>query len=92
MSRDKVMEAMYQTAGFGGEGAYTSEGMDILQTVMERNRIAVVDAMERLQRPCDELLVKCRFEGQLVPCDQLFKKSFGQYGHCCTFKSDGNRL
>lgn len=92
VSRDKMMEAIYQTSGFGGEGTYTSEGMEILQTVMERNRIDVVEAMERLQRPCHELLVKCRFEGQLVPCDQLFKKSLGQYGLCCTFEIDGNRL
>lgn len=92
VTRNKMMSIIYQAVGFAGEGVYNEEGITILQTVLEENHMNAVDIMEKLQQPCNEMIIKCRLEDKLIPCEEIFKSSLGQYGYCCAFNNDEKRL
>lgn len=42
-----------------------------------------------IQMSCDELFVKCQFEGKFVECSNLFQPVTSQYGLCCAFNKNG---
>lgn len=85
VSRERMLQAIYQTSGFVDNIDYDVADLELLSTVFEMNRYGVRQMMVTLQQPCDELFVKCRWEDEIVPCDRLFQQTFAYYGNCCTF-------
>ncbi|KAG5667100.1 hypothetical protein PVAND_015099 [Polypedilum vanderplanki] len=56
-----------------------------LYNVLNDNRFDVKLTMRKLLYPCSKLLVKCRWEGQIVDCKELFQPSETYQGYCCSF-------
>lgn len=83
-----MLTAIYQTPGFVDNIVYNETDLLILQNVLSNNRYTVREVMDFLQQPCNELFVKCRWEGEYYPCGDLFKPSLAHHGSCCTFNKD----
>lgn len=38
-----------------------------------------------MMQPCDKLLLRCAWEGQVIDCDKIFKPIKTPEGFCCAF-------
>lgn len=59
--------------------------MDILNEIVTANRYDVGAAMLKLRITCKDLLWRCRFEGVIMDCMQLFRYAGTYNGWCCSF-------
>jgi hypothetical protein len=62
-----------------------TKNLEILQKVMIQNRYSIDSAMQKLMFPCSDLLVKCRWAGEIVDCRKIFKPTETTNGYCCGF-------
>jgi acid-sensing ion channel, other len=56
-----------------------------LQEILQANRFTVDLAMKRLMYPCTKMIHRCRWEGKIVDCKQMFSISETYQGYCCSF-------
>lgn len=63
----------------------------MLDTVFRANNITPAAVMASLVQPCDEIMIKCRWQGKMVPCKEIFDSSLTYFGSCCSFNSN-NRM
>lgn len=89
VTKETILRGIYQTPGFVDFIEYNETDLEIMQEVLFNNRYDVARAMSFLQQPCDELFVRCRWQGTFYPCDELFKPSTAYHGSCCTFNKYG---
>lgn len=75
-------------AGFIDKIEYNVTELRVLDDLIELNNLTIVDVMKSLIQPCDELLIKCKWENRLVECSSLFDASETYYGNCCTFNKN----
>lgn len=90
VSREILLQAIYQTPGFVDNIIYNKTDLKILQNVLTFNRYGVSETMALLQQPCGELFVKCSWEHNILPCNELFKPSLAYHGNCCTFNKNND--
>lgn len=57
----------------------------ILQNLLQKNRFSIGNAMERLMYQCENLLVRCRWAGEIVDCNSIFSTTETTFGYCCGF-------
>ncbi|KAJ6643932.1 Sodium channel protein Nach, partial [Pseudolycoriella hygida] len=84
------MRYLSQGSAFTSNIAYNVYELSVLQTILNENRVSTVKAMEAINLPCSDLLVRCRFEYQIQPCMELFEQSISYLGICCTFNGQNN--
>lgn len=63
----------------------STSDVSLLQNLLLQNRYDVYSTMQNLMVPCNDMLVKCRFDGQTVDCARLFERSYTWQGYCCSF-------
>ncbi|XP_063242547.1 sodium channel protein Nach-like [Bacillus rossius redtenbacheri] len=56
-----------------------------LEKVLLKHNLTMETLMLKLTQPCSSLLVKCKWRGQLVPCDSLYSMHKTDAGFCCSF-------
>lgn len=59
--------------------------LQLVQDVLLDNRFDVQLTMKKLTFPCTKLLYRCRWEGVIVDCKELFTISETYQGYCCSF-------
>lgn len=64
---------------------YNRTELELLQSILTKNRYDVMTTMYELMQPCDQLLYRCRWEGEETECMKIFKKSETYQGYCCSF-------
>lgn len=80
-----------QSVGFFTTATYNETELNIMQNIVNKTSYSVQQVIELMQCPCDELLLRCRFEGEVVPCQNIFKPVVSQYGLCCTFNKNNTQ-
>lgn len=61
------------------------EYLTVLQDLLYANRYHMESAMEKLMFPCNDLLIRCRWAGEIVDCKKIFAVTESSLGYCCGF-------
>lgn len=89
-SRENISRMFQQSTGFfTNTPRYDANELKILQNIVDANRYSIQNVMDMVQYSCDEMFVRCHFEGKPINCSVLFTPTISQYGHCCTFNQKG---
>lgn len=51
------------------------------------NYVSVKNIFREIEPSCKEMLIKCKLESNVIPCEKLFRTSLTRDGHCCSFNS-----
>ncbi|XP_063706173.1 sodium channel protein Nach-like [Culicoides brevitarsis] len=62
--------------------------LELMQNLLQENRYDVFMTMQGLMVPCNDMIVKCRYNGEIVDCARLFERSYTWQGYCCSFNID----
>lgn len=83
---EEIIQRIKYTAGYTNliSIANFSE-LNYLQDLMQENRFDVQATMKKLMLPCTKLLYRCRWEGVIMDCKELFSVSETYQGYCCSF-------
>ncbi|XP_055316922.1 sodium channel protein Nach-like [Sitodiplosis mosellana] len=84
-SRENISRMFEQSSGFFTTIAYDVNELKVLQNIVDTNRYLIQNVMDMVQTSCDDVFVRCRFEGKPINCSDLFQPSTSQYGLCCIF-------
>lgn len=63
----------------------TQSDLDEMDIVLEEHKITMKDVYNFTSLDCDEILQRCKWEGKIQPCNELFKKEIGVMSYCCSF-------
>lgn len=86
VTSDDLLRMIKYTAGFTNSiNKFNVTELPVLQEILQNNRFTVDLAMKKLMYPCSKMLYRCRFEGVIVDCKQLFSISETYQGYCCSF-------
>jgi hypothetical protein len=73
-------------AGFTNSlSKFDASELPYLQELLQENRFDVQLTMKKLMYPCNKLLYRCRWEGKIVDCKEIFAASETYQGFCCAF-------
>lgn len=86
ITRDMAFDFMGQSAGFIDNIDYNVEELWQMDDILSANNLTTEMVAEYLHQPCADLIFKCRWEFELVPCKDIFEASMTYHGSCCTFK------
>lgn len=81
-----ALDFMGQSAGFIDNIEYDVEQLWQMDAILSANNYTTEMVAKYLHQPCAELIVKCRWEFKIVPCEEIFEVSMSYHGSCCTFK------
>lgn len=74
------------TYGFIYDGIrYPKKDLDILEEVLTLNNLHILNFIDEISWNCSDLLFRCRFKDEIVPCDELFQVAHTFQGYCCSF-------
>lgn len=80
-----------QSIGFFATVPYNQTELNILENIVNKSSYSVRDVMDQMQTTCDEMLLKCRFEGKNINCSDIFRPITSQYGLCCIFNKNNTQ-
>lgn len=82
----EIMRRIKFTAGFTNPiNVFNASELPYLQQLLQDNRFDVQLTMKKLMYPCTKLLYRCRWEGTIVDCKEIFSVSETYQGYCCSF-------
>ncbi|XP_017077784.1 sodium channel protein Nach isoform X2 [Drosophila eugracilis] len=64
---------------------YSKEDIDQMESVLSLNNLTIQQFVEHLRWDCNEILYRCRFNGNILDCSKIFQLSKTFFGHCCSF-------
>ncbi|KAF9813186.1 hypothetical protein SFRURICE_015675 [Spodoptera frugiperda] len=72
------------------DGKSTLSGqLEILDDLLASSNTTLADMMMSHAPNCDEdMIIKCRYQKRMVPCQQLFEKRLTYWGVCCVMRPD----
>lgn len=86
VTTEDLMSRIKYTAGFTNPiGPVDPKKLPYLQDILSENRFDVQTTMKKLMYPCTKLLSRCRWEGIIVDCKEIFKIVETYQGYCCGF-------
>lgn len=85
VTRDMAFDFIGQSAGFIDNIEYNTEDLWQMDTILAANNFTTKMVAEYLHQPCSDLIVKCRWEFEMVSCKDIFETSMTYHGSCCTF-------
>lgn len=59
--------------------------LDEMDIVLNEHNITMKDVYNFTTPNCDEILQRCKWEGKIQSCNDLFKKKLGSLNYCCSF-------
>lgn len=91
ISREDVRAAMPMLMGYNQYRELDQNAVDLLDTVFRLNGYSADDVFRKIEPSCAEMILRCKWEHQTVPCRKMFKTSHTRDGHCCTFNGNDDR-
>lgn len=86
INKDEMIRLLRLTDGFMDKlDNVSSTELTFLQDLLIKNRYEVYTTMQNLMVPCNDMIVKCRFDGINIDCARLFERSYTWQGYCCSF-------
>lgn len=74
----KIWEAIYPKNHY-------PEELDKLQQILTANRLSLSDLFNSISPNCTDLLIMCRLNGKIKPCETMVHPILTPYGVCCAF-------
>lgn len=74
---------------FQGVGSATADDYTRLHQALQENHMSVLDLAKALAPDCNEMLQRCRWNGNDVRCDTLYQPVDTTEGSCCAFNYYG---
>lgn len=74
---------------FQGIGNATKEEYDKLHSILQQNKMNVLNLTKILAPSCSDMLERCRWKGTDTRCDELFQTVETSEGFCCSFNYYG---
>ncbi|XP_053966053.1 sodium channel protein Nach [Anastrepha ludens] len=82
----QIIVALSISNGFiSDNNSPSKDDIDLLEKLMQINNISMLAFMENVHWKCDQFLIRCRFQMQIVECEKLFQASRTFFGYCCSF-------
>ncbi|XP_013161544.1 PREDICTED: sodium channel protein Nach-like [Papilio xuthus] len=72
-------------AFFSPDVFYRLDDLEIIENVLDYNKVDVETAGLNLTASCEESISRCRWGGHFLNCTKLFKMVLTTYGFCCMF-------
>ncbi|CAH2063910.1 unnamed protein product, partial [Iphiclides podalirius] len=72
-------------AFFSPDVTYKLTDLENIQSILDYNSIDIETAGLNLTESCEESITRCRWQGDIVKCSQLFEMTLTAYGFCCIF-------
>lgn len=88
ISQLQFLSYINQTGGFIDQIQYNTNDLKILDDIFAFNKLTPTQVMSALIQPCDELLARCRWRDEIIPCNTIIETTFSEYGICCTFNKN----
>lgn len=92
VSKTDLLKYLTYGSAFTNILEYNANEMNILQSILNENKISVAETLASIRQPCSDFLFRCRFEYQIRSCKELFQESLSYLGMCCTFNGKKNFL
>ncbi|XP_037716564.1 sodium channel protein Nach [Drosophila subpulchrella] len=81
-----ILRKLYIFYGFMfDDERYSSQDIEEMETLLFLNNLTIQQFVEHLRWDCDEILYRCRFNGDILDCSKIFQLSKTFFGHCCSF-------
>lgn len=80
-----------QSIGFFAVTSYNRSELKILENIVNSTSLQIREVMDDMQTTCDNMMLKCRFEGNNLNCSDIFKPMVSQYGLCCIFNKNNTQ-
>lgn len=61
-----------------------------MDRLLKFTNISMLDVYYFTEEQCDEYLIKCRWEGRIQSCENLFRRTVTIFGICCSFNFEEN--
>lgn len=90
-SHDDLRRMFQQSIGFFATTSYNESDLNILEDILNKTSYSIQDVMNQMQTSCDDMLLKCRFEGNNLNCSEIFQPITSQYGLCCIFNKNNTQ-
>lgn len=76
MTEDELAKRIKYLAGFTNSiNSFDETELDDLYQILYDNRFDVKLTMRKLLYPCSQLLYRCRWQGRMVDCKEMFRAS-----------------
>lgn len=62
-----------------------NQNLTRLQEIFDANNLTIDRVIDIVTRNCSELMVRCKWKGDVKPCETLFRPSLSRDGLCCSF-------
>ena len=86
VTEEELMRRIKFTAGFTNRlNDFNPASLPYLQEILTENRFDVQLTMKKLMYPCSKLMFRCRWEGNIVDCKDVFAVTETYQGYCCSF-------
>lgn len=84
---EEIVQRIKYTAGYTNTVSIANfSELDYLQDLLQLNRFDVQATMKKLMLPCTKLLFRCRWEGVIMDCKELFSVSETYQGNRTTYE------
>lgn len=86
-TREDLSRKLRMMTGFTtpNAGNFSEPDFSYVHDILVQNRYDTVSAMKKIMYPCNKMLYRCRWEGNIVPCASLFQITETYQGYCCGF-------
>jgi acid-sensing ion channel, other len=85
-TNEELVKMVKYIAGFTNPiSVFNDSELPYLQAMLQDNRFDVQLTMKKLMYPCTKLMFRCRWEGVIMDCKELFTVSETYQGYCCSF-------
>lgn len=89
LAAEDLAELFTLVLHFHGVGNASAEDYTRLHQVLQENHMTVLDLANALTPECNDMLQRCRWNGNDVRCDTLYQPVETIEGICCAFNYYG---
>ncbi|XP_054729110.1 pickpocket protein 11 [Anastrepha obliqua] len=85
LSQQQWLQKVKLFAGFFDSGSVDfKEVAEFQETFFNKQKYSVRETIAKLAPKCEDLILKCIWEGKIYECTKLFTMNFTPNGYCCT--------
>ncbi|XP_065368706.1 sodium channel protein Nach [Calliphora vicina] len=81
-----ILDLLDANYGFLYDGVkYSPKELNLFEEVLVLNNLSILQFVQKFSWSCSDLMFKCRYKDEIVPCGELFQIAHTFSGYCCSF-------
>lgn len=85
-SVNDILNLLDVNYGFMYDGIkYWENELHLFDEVLTLNNLNILQFIKKISWSCNDLIFKCRYKDEIVPCTNLFQIAHTFNGYCCSF-------